>query len=316
MKINKEKEVYPAFQKKNIPIVFSSDDNYCPYLGVAIKSLTKNSSDKNNYDILILNEKISINNKEKIFSLIKNLDNFSIRFINVKEYIKKPEIFHINTYFSIATYYRLFLEKICDNYQKVIFLDCDIIILDDIAKLLRVELKNNLFGAVIIPENLKDENQKKYINKILKIPDDSKYFNTGVLVIDIQNITKFKLFQKAITSLKKIKKPRFVDQDILNTVCFGKVKFINPKYNHFAGFSKKNNKEFIIHYVINKPWQDSKVSFSNLFWKYAKLTPFYKEIINNNTSNPTSKKNSNLRSKLIKFITRIIPIHTIFLKKP
>ena len=42
-------ELFPAFPENNIPVVFSSDDNYAPYLSVVIESLINNrSSDKNN----------------------------------------------------------------------------------------------------------------------------------------------------------------------------------------------------------------------------------------------------------------------------
>lgn len=270
--------IYPSFKKNNIPIVFSSDNNYCPYLGVAIKSIIDNSSIKNNHDVIILNEDISRENKEKIFHLIKNIKNFSIRFINVKNFIKKPDIFYVSGYFSIASYYRLFLEKICKNYKKIIYLDCDVVVVGDISKLFKIKLGNKLLGAVITHGISKDQNFKEYINKTLKISDQSKYFNSGVLLIDIKNITKFKLLEKSIKALKKIKTPIFVDQCILNSVCFKKVKFIKNKFNHYAGFIKDSKQKLIVHYNGDKPWEKLDKPLGYLFWKYAKLTDFYQTI--------------------------------------
>ena len=108
----------------------------------------------------------------------------------------------------------------------------------------------------------------------------------------------------------------FVDQDVLNSVCFNKVKFIDKKYNHFPGFSKKNNQKSIIHYIINKPWQNPKNPLSELFWKYAKLTPFYEEIIYTNTLNLAKEEFNKLNKNYWKQLT-LIPkkIVHIFSKK-
>ena len=54
MLTNDIQTVSPAFDKNNIPVVFATDNNFVPYLGVTIKSLVENSSEENNYDIVIL----------------------------------------------------------------------------------------------------------------------------------------------------------------------------------------------------------------------------------------------------------------------
>ena len=274
-----EKNILPAFKENNIPIVFSSDNNYCPYLAVAIKSLIENSSIKNSYDIIILNEEISQDYKNKILNLISKTKNFSIRFINVNNFIKDSNIFYVSGYFTIATYYKLLIEKICKNYKKIIYLDCDIIVVKDIAKFINIDLENNLMGAVTTQGLSKDPNYSDYITKTLKIPDQSKYFNSGVLLIDILKITKFNLLKKSLDKLMEIKEPIFVDQCILNSVCYGNVKLLDSKYNHYAAYIKNTNKKIIVHYNEEKPWNNPKIPLANLFWKYAVSTDFI-EIIN------------------------------------
>lgn len=286
--------IKPAFNTKNIPIIFSSDNNYCPYLGTAIKSIIDNSSKENNYDVIVLYQDISKENQKKILSLAKEHKNFSTRFISIKQFIKNKKNLYTNSYYSTAIYYRFFIEKVCQNYQKVIYLDCDIVTTNDIASLLKINLKNKLLGVNTIPKNLKDAKFIKYINNVLKIPDETKYFNSGVLLISIPNITKFKLLEKTMINLKEIKKPIFPDQDILNSVCFNKVKFIDKKYNYYPVFYKNNNKKIIIHYIINKPWQRPNMPLGEIFWKYAKLTPFYEEIIYKNITNIFQDKTNNI----------------------
>ena len=69
-----------------IPVFFSSDDNYVPFLAVAITSLIKNASKKYNYDIIVLTTGISQANKRKIEKLKE--DNVNIKFVNVNHKIE------------------------------------------------------------------------------------------------------------------------------------------------------------------------------------------------------------------------------------
>lgn len=56
--------IQPAYNKKNIPIVFSSDRNYFPYFLVALESIIQNGHVENNYDILLLNSDLSDEHKQ------------------------------------------------------------------------------------------------------------------------------------------------------------------------------------------------------------------------------------------------------------
>lgn len=64
--------IYPAFEKNNIPIVFESSNYFIPYLSVALLTLIENTTDENNYDIIILGEEIDGLDKYKIMSLANN----------------------------------------------------------------------------------------------------------------------------------------------------------------------------------------------------------------------------------------------------
>ena len=102
---------------QNVPIFFASDENYVPYLDVAIISIIKNASKNNNYEIIILNSDISGESQNKLLKHSK--DNVSIRFFDVKdiiEPIKKqlPNVF----YYGLAAYFRLFIETAFPQYEK------------------------------------------------------------------------------------------------------------------------------------------------------------------------------------------------------
>ena len=128
--------------KNNIPVFFASNDKYVPYLDVAILSIVENSSKENNYEIIILKTDISEENQNKLLNHTR--DNIKIKFFDVKEIlepIKKqlPDMF----YYTLAAYYRLFIETAFPQYDKAIYLDCDLVLMTDIAKLYNEELPTN-----------------------------------------------------------------------------------------------------------------------------------------------------------------------------
>ena len=108
--------------KKEIPVFFSADNNYVPCLTVAMKSLIENSSEKNNYKIIILNSGISEENKRELRKMETN--NIRISFTNVDSKVKRIEDelkLRLRDYYSVAIYYRLFIPSIFPEYDKVIY---------------------------------------------------------------------------------------------------------------------------------------------------------------------------------------------------
>ncbi|EJI4897107.1 DUF4422 domain-containing protein, partial [Campylobacter coli] len=92
-----QQEITPAFTDNNIPIIFSCDDNYLPYLAVILHSIKINSSKDYNYDICILYNSLNKENMDKIKNFIQDI-NISIRFINISPHIynaKKQVHFHV-----------------------------------------------------------------------------------------------------------------------------------------------------------------------------------------------------------------------------
>ncbi|MBQ9704542.1 MAG: glycosyltransferase family 8 protein, partial [Clostridia bacterium] len=133
--------------KTNVPVFFSCDDNYIPFLGVAIKSLIENSSKENNYFVFVLHSKMSIKNMKIITAMEK--ENVSICFIDVSEklvtYGKK---LNLRDYYTVSIYFRIFIPGMFPEFKKAIYLDADMVILEDVAKLYKIELGDKLLGGV------------------------------------------------------------------------------------------------------------------------------------------------------------------------
>ena len=141
-------------EKKIIPIFFATDDNYAPFLAVTVESMLQNASKDYFYKIYVLTTKLNPVHEEKISALMT--ENASIQFISLQmELDKIQSMFHLRDYYSKETYYRLFIANLFPQYEKVLYLDCDIIILGDISELYNTDINGNFVGA--IPEEVMRE---------------------------------------------------------------------------------------------------------------------------------------------------------------
>lgn len=321
-----QEELKPAYNSNGIPIVFNCDDNYVKYLSVCIQSIICNSSDKNNYDIVILNENISDDNKEILKTMVKNLNNFSIRFYDMKNLINDYDVdsWFTTNHINNTAYYRLFIPKIFSDFEKLIYLDSDLILQTDIYNLFKEDLGNNTIGAVrdFFISNVEEEDEiihpfkglYNYLSEVLGIKEIKNYFNSGVMLIDVSKIKNS--FEDFINTAK-INNRFFHDQNSLNRVLQGKCHFFDIHWNvqlnsgcpYILNYNLQNAK--ILHFCsAQKPWnKNSMYTLADIYWwQYAKKTPYYEMLLldlNNTQLNKKEKKVFNIL-KLINNKKKII----------
>ena len=154
--------------KKVIPIFFAVDDYYIPFLAVGLQSLVEHSSEEYEYLIKILNTNVSEKSKKKIKKFEK--ENINIEFVDLNYYIEKvKDKLYTRDYYTKTTYFRLFLPELYPQYDKVLYLDSDIIILEDIANLYNIDIGNNLVGA--IPDDIIQNGKElqEYAEKVVGV---------------------------------------------------------------------------------------------------------------------------------------------------
>jgi lipopolysaccharide biosynthesis glycosyltransferase len=282
-----------------IPIYLAADDVYAKYLSVALVSLIENTD--SNLEINILDGGIKIENKKKLEQIHK------INFINVENLIEPFQKDWKNSVFSANAFARLFIKDV----RKYIYLDSDIVVNGNIVELYNQHLNKKPLGAIPTYAPL-----IKNRNKNINIGQKHRYFNSGVLLIDGK-----KFNSNSVVKLLQKNKYKFPDQDALNVAYENKYKQLDWKFNVFIhivkSFSNKKLKDsIIIHYTDWqwKPW-NNKIIFSqlgvktienqkyanNVFWKYAKLSPFYNEILNNyKINNPKGRIKRYIKYKILK----------------
>lgn len=277
--------------KHLIPVILSSDNNYARFMYTTMLSMLENKNLNTFYDFyLMVPSAFSKKNQNNIYKLMKNYE-CNINFIDMKSMFsdKKMHIKHITT----PTYYRLLAADLLPKkYNKCLYLDVDVCVLQDLYSLLKIDMGDNyIAGVPAIAYYLNNESTIKRLN----IPSAKNYINAGVLIMNLKIIR-----EKQLTRLfLQLSENDYLsqDQDILNISCFDHIKILQLKYNvmtkyDFANIPKeqqkiynyvygKNNikealeKPVIIHYADKiKPWYKKRSRFAKYWWKYAKKSPF------------------------------------------
>lgn len=305
-------------------IAMSSSNEYVPYLSVYLLSIISNSDPKNYYDIVILESDITDENKKRIITLA-NKKNISIRFYNVNSLFGELDLYV--SYFSLAKqcYYRLALGEIFNNYEKVIYTDIDIICNSDLYEFFKIPLKDYPIAAC--EEILWSKENRKGLCQLGRQIDNyvsnevgctDKYYNTGVMLINIPEFNKITNFSSLITVALNNK---FInlEQCVLNKVFNSRIYTLNNSYNFeicsriyksdkniFKEYMEGIENAKIYHYLTSsKVWFNPDLPKGYIWWSYARKTTFYEEILQRmiqfNVVSRANIKNeiANIYSKLV-----------------
>ena len=267
--------------RNEIPIFFSTDDNYIPYLDVAISSLVANASKDYDYRIIVLNTGLC----QKSIANVKRNERagVTIEFVDISQQLEHIKSYFKDVYhFSIVTYYRLFIASLFPEYDKIVYLDCDLVVLGDIAELYNTPLGDNILAAA--PEQYVQNTAefRHYAQHALGVnPDD--YVNAGVMVINLAAFRENDIegkFVKMITEYDfDLLDP---DQAYLNYLCRGKIHMLPNGWNKEPMGLRLEGEKNIVHYALyKKPWQYDDVIDGEYFWHYAKKSPMYPQILKN-----------------------------------
>lgn len=270
----------------NINIGYVVSDLYTHILSVSILSLLQNSGADDEFNIFVLNSDVSEESKRKI-EMLKEVKDFRIEYINMKN----SEFEGIAEGISVVSNYRIKMASVLPKLDKILFLDSDMIIMDSMAELYNTDLGENYFAAVIDPGA---ELQRQYT-----IEDDDKFpnprFNTGLMLVNLKKWREDDIERKIFDGLrwysKKIcmlagskcyangmQRQNFNIKSVLQRVANSKTtEFVSSS----PGLWEQSSKDPKIIHICGMPkyWQKSRLLWEDIFWKYAKKTPYYEEFI-------------------------------------
>ena len=284
--------------KVTIPIFYAIDDGYSKFVAVSIKSLIMNANNNYNYDINVIYENLSEENAKKLKSL--ETDNVKIILTEMNQnlsMITDKLGNRLREYtFTLTIFFRLFIPVMFPKYDKCIYIDADTVIPGDISRLYNEDLGNNYLGCIVDKSTIDNEILASYFEEVVGIPRD-KYINSGVLLMNSKKLRELKIDEKFLDLYIKYGFDVIApDQDYINSMCYGHIKYLSDIYDAMPNPNNKEvEKPVIIHYnLFLKPWQYENVQYYDYFWKYAKFTPFYNEIleIKNSYTDEDRKKDS------------------------
>ncbi len=275
-------------RKNDVEIFFAVDDTYLPIMAPAILSLGEKADPKRVYNIRVLHTGVNEEYKKMILESLTR-KNIRIEFIDISKDITQIfEKLHTRDYFSRTTYYRLFIPGLFPNIDKALYIDCDIILNEDIGKLYDVEIGDNLVGA--IPDAFVNSNGPltNYAESRVGVDCVRHYFNAGILVMNLKEMRKWDTETLFKNLLDAVTFNIAQDQDYLNVMCRGRVHYISDTWNYMPIDGRvRIDCPNLIHYNLHyKPWHTDGVDFSDLFHHYANRTLFaeiIKEIRKNYT---------------------------------
>lgn len=290
-------EIRPVYGENSIAIAFASDDRYVPVLSVAIQAVLNRAVSHNNYDIIVLSDGISIRHRKLLLSMIEERKNISIRFLEVG-YLLDQYIFQFtNIQLSRATFLRFFLPDTMKNYDRILYLDGDIVLMRGIEELFYVDLKDNLVAAVedsyVSVMRKITPNIERHLQEDVGLDSDEKYFNAGVLLINLNEFRK-QYSVKYMCDMAAERKWIWEDQDVLNKLCRKKVFWLSKAWNVLWTRNKNlhelmmTNDEYfrsfnnpsILHYASGViPIKQPDGIFAEKFWEVAKESPFYEVLL-------------------------------------
>ena len=296
--------IEPVFESDYYTIVFSFNNDYCKYFAVALQSLIDNACADKKYDIIVFCADIEEKNKNLLYKILP--PNFSLRFFDMLNYLNNQfsnlKLKTMNSW-SIEIYYRIFIPLVMPSYKKVLYLDSDTVVNCKISELFEIDFEGNEILAVrdTTPQvfNLERNRERfEYVTNCLKLKNEKNYFNSGMIMFNLKNISKSN-YRSRVLDAFNIENLLYPDQDILNVMFEDSVKLISSKWNFCCGdvvwdrnflnllsgeylqdFKAAMKNPKIIHYTSpRKPWNYTLEINFDIFWQYARKSPFYEEIL-------------------------------------
>lgn len=267
--------------KNIVPIVFCFDEKMELAAGICLTSLLANASSTTFYDIYILHSDKCSFERSKINDLVRVYNNCSITYRCVGTAFDSA--FEIRD-ITVAAYYRLLIPEIVPEYDKIFYMDVDVIFRDDLSEIYNSTCLN---GYYVAGTSTPVSDITAYVEKKIGM-NISDYICSGTLLLNSKMIRDDGL----VSDFKRVaqKKWLYQDQDTLNIVCKGKIKIMPPSFGMVNTIHEllldKNQSWYsedevryalqsgILHYNGPKPWNQLCLNF-DIWWAYYRESIFF-----------------------------------------
>ena len=262
-----------------ISLAIAFTPNYFVQAATTLRSVLDASPDGQFHVVCMLTEEIPQRMQEELLRL--GGGRLSFEYIQLKG---RLEGLYIDPRYTEAASFRLLLPELLPDLDRILYLDCDIIVRQDLARLWReTELGDNYMGVVY---EAAIEGQAERFRAIGC--DPARYFNSGFLLMNLAQMRAEKVSERLLEACR-VPYLEFPDQDALNQVCLGRVLPLSPLQNSIRTFFipkykpdfvrqydealwEQVQREGTIHYTGGKPWELFTVQF-RVWWQVYDSLP-------------------------------------------
>jgi len=261
-----------------IPLAIAFTPNYFVQAATTLRSVLDACPDGQFHVVCMVTEEIPQRMQDELVRL--GGGRLGFEYIPLKG---RMEGLYIDPRYTEAASFRLLLPELLPELDQILYLDCDIIVRQDLSRLWQeTELGDNYMGVIY---EAAIEGQAERFRAIGC--DPVRYFNSGFLLMNLAQMRKEKVSEKLLEACR-VPYLEFPDQDALNQVCLGRVLPLSPLYNSIRTFFiPKYKPDFVrqygeglweqvqtdatIHYTGGKPWNLFTVQFAAWWQVYDTL---------------------------------------------
>jgi lipopolysaccharide biosynthesis glycosyltransferase len=270
-----------------ITIVTVCDNHYAVMLAALLKSIEVNRLGMEEIALYIVDDGLKANSKRRISESVSG-QVFNLTWLSLDDVISdKSRLPLDNSTFPLNVYIRLFIPHfIPQSLERVLYLDVDMIVETDIAKLWELDMQGKVIAGVVDRSGTVSSKWGGITNyKELGLHPETKYFNSGLLLIDPIKWREEDLTNRILTCVNENSKyAGFPDQYGLNVVLANQWFELDSKWNSYA--TSNDTDPFVIHFIGVKPIYKSynlNSDYRTSFYHYLRLTKWsgFKPISNN-----------------------------------
>ncbi len=213
-------------------ILCSTDEKYAPYCGIMLTSLFVNSLGGDRINVYCMTDYLSSTSLKKFRQLADKYNATFTAIVVKREYVQGFPI-KLTDHVSLVAYYRLFAQMFLPKeVDKIIYLDCDMIVNGSLTELWNTDVEDKAMAAVYDENYLDDK-----IYQRLHYPRQNMYFNSGMLLLNLKYWRENKVMERCLKYIADYpERLLFHDQDTINTVLNRYIASLPITYNFQTGF--------------------------------------------------------------------------------
>ncbi|MDO4266854.1 MAG: glycosyltransferase family 8 protein [Eubacteriales bacterium] len=218
-------------REDRLEVVYASNDGYARHLGVSMCSLFDRNQDFPEIRVHVLSMGISEENRQRLLHIAQRYER-PLAFVEMEDMEGRLGSTADTGGYDISIMLRLFMgEALPESLERVLYLDCDTVVLQSLRGLWRTRLEGCVLGAVMEPTIYPE------VKEAIGLGPADPYYNSGVLLVDLTQWRRERVQEELLEFWRQKGGTLFAsDQDVINGCLKGRIFSLKPRYNFFTNY--------------------------------------------------------------------------------